>query len=209
LERIDIDTWERRYHFQRYVGTDFPYFVVTANVDVTNLLSYCRGNSLSSYISVVFVAHRAAQTIENLKYRIVDGVPMISTRMRPSFTYIPRDSELFIYVTVEYVDDIFEFHSRAKAQIADQGTDMGWETVTGRYDTIAYSGLPWIQYTQFTRSIAKMGGDSIPKMSWGRYFQQGDRILMPFSVQVHHGLVDGVHVGRLFEALQRSIDSLN
>ncbi len=53
-----------------------------------------------------------------------------------------------------------------------------------------------------------MGVDSNPKVTWGKYFKQDDRVLMPFSVQVHHGLMDGLHVGRYFEMLQRYIDEL-
>ena len=33
-------------------------------------------------------------------------------------------------------------------------------------------------------------------------------MLVPFSVQVHHGLMDGFHVGRYFNELQRYIDGL-
>jgi chloramphenicol O-acetyltransferase type A len=208
MRYIDMSSWDRRSHFERYVGADFPYFIITGNVDVTNLLSFSRSHSISSYLAVVFAAHRTAESIENFRYRIVDGRPILNDRMCPSFTYLPKGSDLFIYVTVDFVDDIHRFHEVTKAQIAAQGTDLGWEMTAGRHDTIGYSGLPWIQYTHFTRSIVKAGLDSNPKISWGKYFAQGERTLMPLSVQVHHGLMDGLHVGRYFEALQRYITDL-
>ncbi|MGD9556758.1 MAG: CatA-like O-acetyltransferase [Mangrovibacterium sp.] len=32
-------------------------------------------------------------------------------------------------------------------------------------------------------------------------------MLLPFSVQVHHALVDGFHVGEYFQKLQEYLDS--
>jgi chloramphenicol O-acetyltransferase type A len=65
-----------------------------------------------------------------------------------------------------------------------------------------------VQYTHFVRTIRKLGVDSNPKISWGKYFTQGERTLVPFSVQVHHALMDGLQVGRYFEDLQRRLNLL-
>ncbi len=35
--------------------------------------------------------------------------------------------------------------------------------------------------------------DSIPRLAWGRFREEGGRLVMPLSVQVHHALVDGRH----------------
>ncbi|MDE6676058.1 MAG: chloramphenicol acetyltransferase, partial [Acetatifactor sp.] len=35
------------------------------------------------------------------------------------------------------------------------------------------------------------------------------RILLPFSVQVHHSFVDGVHIGRLAEGLQGYLNEID
>ena len=208
MQYIDIDTWDRREYFKVYLGTDFPYINIGANMDVTNLIAFSNNNNISSYIAIVFAAHQTAESIENFRYRIIENKPIINEKMSPSFTHMPEGSELFINVTVDFVDEILEFHERARAQIARQGTDPGFGALLGRHDIIGYSAMPWITYTHFIRSIARLGVDSNPKMSWGKYFRQGERMMMPFSVQVHHGLMDGVHVGRYFEQLQRCMDRL-
>ncbi|OFV80602.1 MAG: hypothetical protein A2W26_06605 [Acidobacteria bacterium RBG_16_64_8] len=208
MRYIDIDTWDRKEYFEVYSGTDFPYINIGANIDVTNLLTFANDKVISFYLTMVFVAHRTAEAIEHFRYRIKEGRPIINEHMCPSFTYIPQGRDLFIIVTLEFVDDILEFHDRAQARITAQGTDLGLRDLFDRYDIIKYSALPWIQYTHFVRTVRKLGVDSNPKMSWGKYFRQAGRVLMPFSVQVHHGLMDGLHVGRYFEELQRSIDGL-
>lgn len=30
----------------------------------------------------------------------------------------------------------------------------------------------------------------------GKYYTQGDKVLMPLAIQVHHAVCDGFHVGR-------------
>jgi chloramphenicol O-acetyltransferase type A len=44
--------------------------------------------------------------------------------------------------------------------------------------------------------------DSIPRFAWGKFFPENQRLLMPLSVQAHHALVDGVHMGFYFEFMQ-------
>jgi chloramphenicol O-acetyltransferase type A len=49
--------------------------------------------------------------------------------------------------------------------------------------------------------------DSIPRIAWGKYFEENGKIKLPLSVQVHHALVDGLHVGQYFNAIQEILDN--
>jgi len=44
--------------------------------------------------------------------------------------------------------------------------------------------------------------DSVPRIAWGKFFEDGEFLKMPLGVQVHHALVDGVHMGRFYEKVQ-------
>ncbi|MEZ3485440.1 MAG: hypothetical protein K1W22_02265 [Lachnospiraceae bacterium] len=39
--------------------------------------------------------------------------------------------------------------------------------------------------------------NTTPLFDWGRYEKRDGNIILPFSVQVHHSFVDGVHIGKL------------
>lgn len=45
--------------------------------------------------------------------------------------------------------------------------------------------------------------DSNPRLTWGRFEERDGRAVMPVTVLVNHALVDGVHIGAFFEALER------
>ena len=51
--------------------------------------------------------------------------------------------------------------------------------------------------------------DCVPRIAWGRYTgQPGGRITIPVSVQVHHALADGEHVGAFLTGAQAALDTL-
>lgn len=55
----------------------------------------------------------------------------------------------------------------------------------------------------FTALTNPDGGpdDCIPRISWGKLDGQGTGWTVPVSLQVHHALVDGIHVGTFYDAL--------
>ncbi|MEA3288025.1 MAG: CatA-like O-acetyltransferase [Candidatus Marinimicrobia bacterium] len=48
--------------------------------------------------------------------------------------------------------------------------------------------------------------DSVPKIVFGKHEKRDGRVLMPISVEVHHSLLDGFHVGLYFKGFQQSIN---
>lgn len=59
-----------------------------------------------------------------------------------------------------------------------------------------------MHFTSLSHARSFAFPDSVPKISVGKIIPQGDQLLMPVSVHVHHALVDGYHVGQFFEILQ-------
>lgn len=57
-----------------------------------------------------------------------------------------------------------------------------------------------VQLTSIVHPYSRQYG-SIPVISIGKYFTQGNSLMLPIGLQVHHGLVDGIHVGRFYTNL--------
>lgn len=51
--------------------------------------------------------------------------------------------------------------------------------------------------------------NATPLFDWGRYEKRMKKIMLPFSVQVHHSFVDGVHIGKFAENLQLYLNTLS
>ncbi|HAN77810.1 MAG TPA: chloramphenicol acetyltransferase, partial [Bacteroidales bacterium] len=50
--------------------------------------------------------------------------------------------------------------------------------------------------------------DSIPKISFGKFFKENDKLWLPVAVHAHHGLMDGLHVAKFIEKFQYYLDNL-
>ena len=48
--------------------------------------------------------------------------------------------------------------------------------------------------------------DSVPRIAWGKFFEEGELLTMPLGVQAHHALVDGIHVGKFYAQVQGYLD---
>jgi chloramphenicol O-acetyltransferase type A len=66
--------------------------------------------------------------------------------------------------------------------------------------------IPWVAFTSFAHARRHGTEDSVPKIVFGKRHERGGRHRMPVSVEVHHALVDGLHVGRFFEGFQERLD---
>ena len=62
--------------------------------------------------------------------------------------------------------------------------------------------VPWVSFTSLQHAMSYHPHDSVPRISWGKFFNSGNKVMMPLSVQAHHALVDGRHMGSFFNLFQ-------
>ena len=208
MREIDLETWNRAHLFRQYQGADLPYIISSARTDVTGLLKWSKANQVSFYFALVHIATQTADKIENFHYRF-DGDKILRIDHNvPLLTHMRKGEDLFIMLEGMVTEDRLQF-CRDLREKADNQYYNRRETVFHRHDMISFSCMPWIDYTQFVRTIIRDGEDNNPKLSWGKYTtdEQG-RTTLNFSVQVHHGLMDGYHVGMFYQELQKALDAI-
>ncbi len=69
-----------------------------------------------------------------------------------------------------------------------------------------FSFIPWVSFTHVSHTDAGDNTDATPVFNLGKYFESEGKLLLPFSVKVHHSFEDGVHIGKLAERLQKYLD---
>ncbi len=212
IEWIDLETWDRKKLFTNYLGADFPYIVITADVDVTKPLAFAKKHGISFNLVMIWLCTKTADSIENYRYRFVDGKPFVIDHTRPFVTHLKKDSDLFVMGECVWpCDDIVRFCKETSENLEKATPEDLQNRVRGKLDIANYSSIPWIQYTAFIRTIIHDGDDNVPKITFGKYFRDPAdpaRTLMPLSNQTHHGLMDGLHVGRFYQKLQEACDEL-
>ena len=210
MEYIDLDNWKRKEHFNFFHRMDYPQYNICANIDVTNFLKFVKAKKLSFNYAMIYAATYIANEVINFRYRIRENQVVLHDKLHPSFTYLNADEEddLFKFITAEMKDDIFTFVESAEQKSKQQSDYFNLKDLAGRDDLIYITCIPWISFTHLSHTISLNNNDSVPRISWGKYFLDNDKVLLPFSVQVNHAFVDGVHVSIYFSKLQNYMDTL-
>lgn len=203
MKFIDLETWDRSMHYQAFRNSLQPQYCVTFDLDITHFLARIKEMGYSFTFSFVYVVAKCANQIEAFRCRFVDGKPVVFDQIHTSFTYLKKDTELFKVVNVPMQDSLESYVALAKETEARQ-TD--YFTGPMGNDIFQFSPFPWVSYTHISHTDSGNRDNATPLFDWGRYYERDGKILIPFSVQVHHSFVDGIHIGKLAEMVQRELD---
>ena len=197
---IDKETWPRRGIYDFFAPMSDPFYTLTFPVDVTALRAWCKTKGLPFYPAMVFAVTRAMEQVEAFLCKDRGGTIVRHDTLVPSFTDLRPGSDQFHIVTLEKGEDLADFCCRAKAASAAQ-TEFITAGPWAEDELIYFTCLPWFPITALTNERDVVPWDSVPRVSWGRWEERGDRILLSLSLELNHRLLDGVHVGRFHQAL--------
>ena len=193
---LDLATWPRREVFEFFLEFDKPYFNVCIQLDVTSLLQKLRDYpDINPSLGYHYVALRAANETEPFRYRLKDRQVIVHDVINCGTTLLlPNGTFTLVY---------FDYDKRFR-KFVDDGRRAIQETLSGDGGfrplnddaRIHCTVLPWFSFTSFSHARNWKREDSIPKVAFGKFTNQNGRTLMPFSIEVHHALMDGLDVGR-------------
>jgi chloramphenicol O-acetyltransferase type A len=201
MRQIDMRTWPRREHFKLFSAYDHPHAGLCANVDLTTFYPVVKQRGFSFTVAIVYVLARAANAIPEFRYRIRPGEVVEHEIVHPSATILTNE-DLFSFCTIEYTEDFSLFAARATEQIAYVQEHRILEDEPGQDDLLFMSAIPWVSFTGVMHPMHLHPADSVPRFAWGKLFEEGKFLKMPLSVQGHHALVDGIHMGRFYTEVQ-------
>lgn len=202
MKIIDLSTWERATHYKFFKRMDYPHYNICANIDITHFLKTVKEKQIPFYYAMIFAATYALNEVAAFCYRIRGEKVVLHNKIHPSFTDMSKGSDLFKMVTINMENSIEAFAMKAKKKSEEQTDYFVIKDVEGRDDLIYITCIPWVSFTHLSHTISFNKDDSVPRIAWGKYYSDGDKIMLPFSVQAHHSFVDGIHMGKYIDGLQ-------
>ncbi len=207
MEYLDIETWNRKQHFEHFKQLLDPYFAVTVEVDVTKVYQTAKEKSIPFFVLYLHACMRAINSIENFKYRITeDGKIKIHKEIHASAT-IMRPNNTFGFSFIHYSEDIDVFHENFKQEKERVLNSIDLFPPINSDDCVYCSALPWVNFTGH-KEPKNSESDSITRLAFGKFIKNEGRLLMPVSITVNHALIDGYHVGLFLENYQKALDSI-
>jgi chloramphenicol O-acetyltransferase type A len=204
---LDIAHWPRKDHFHFFRKFDEPFFGATVNIDCTKGYELAKANGVSFFVYYLHKTLIAVNSIESFRYRIAGENIIIYDRIDASPT-ISREDGSFAFSLFEYHPDLHPFSGIAKTEIERVRNTPGLFTQSFEDDNIIhFSALPWIDFTSLSHARSYTIADSCPKISFGKMtVHENGKKTIPVSVHVHHGLMDGLHVGQFIDCLQEEMN---
>lgn len=198
---ITLDDWKRKDHFQFFSKFEEPFFGVTINIDCTLAYQQAKEKGNSFFLYYLYRALKAANAIENFRYRIIDKEVYLFDQINASAT-INRPDETFGFSYMDYDKNEELFYQKAKEEISRVQQSKGLIPAGSGENVIHFSAVPWLDFTSLSHAISFTFPDSCPKISFGKVTENNGKKLMSVSIHAHHGLMDGFHIGLFAEQFQ-------
>jgi len=203
---LDVSRWARRELFEFFVGFDKPYFNICTQLDVTNFLARLHNRpDVSVSLAYHYFALRAANEIEPFRYRLRQGKVFVHDVIHGGTT-VMMPGENFTLAYFDYDANFETFITGAQRAVNDVLSGDGAFKPDPSDDRIHFTTVPWFSFTSFSHARNWGREDSIPKIAFGKFVRENQRTLLPFSVEVHHALMDGLHVGRYVSLMEELLD---
>lgn len=198
---IDLETWERREFYEHFIKEVVCTYSVTVNLDITPL----KGQRL--YPTMIWLLTRTVNAMPEFRTCLKDEGPGIYDSMHPMYTVFNKENKNFSGIWSYFSEDYSEFLKSYEADAGEYSRSTRYTPKAGTPEnSFNISMLPWLEFTSVNINVFDDGKFLLPIFTMGKYFERDGKRLLPLSVQVHHAVCDGYHVGLFVEKLQKEID---
>lgn len=199
-----VDSYYRQQHFDFFAGYQTPFYSLTFDLDIARLKARTDLRAHPIYLSLCWAFTSAMQTIEDFRYRVIDGRIVLYDQLDIAAT-LPAPDGLFTFGFFEYHTKLEEFLSRAEA------TDLAARTKADLAQPedcnhLLFTALPKVPFTGFSHAKGAENTDARPRIAFGKFRPDGENLWMPVGLEVNHIFIDGNAVGALYENAQAAMN---
>lgn len=204
---LDLESWPRKSTYEFFKDYADPFFNFSADIDVTALHRFAKKAELSVSLSLLYCIMTAANEIREFRIRLVNGQLVEFDKIHATQTIL-NDDETFSFAYFEMQPDIFAFNSAGRIALEKYKSLKTFDVESDRLDLIYFSVIPWVSFTSFKHASRLDRTQTVPRIVFGKIFEESDRKKIPLSVEANHTIMDGFHVGKLFNRFQDILDRL-
>ncbi|HFG0566831.1 chloramphenicol acetyltransferase [Flavobacterium psychrophilum] len=207
MEIINIESWNRKEHFEFFSRMASPYFGITTEVDCTIAYDNAKENGNSFFAHYLHKSMIAVNSVEELRLRIVDNKVALFEKINAGAT-VGRADGTFGFIFVNFSDDFETFNKELQNEIQTvlNSTGLRLNDDDIKKDLIRHSIIPWTSFTGLLHPTNFDRTESVPKITFGKFSIREGKKYLPVSIEAHHGLVDGFHLAKYLSEFQRQLD---
>ena len=202
---LSRETYPRCAHLDYFCTMAQPYAGLTVPVDITAFHQAVEARKVPFFLSFLYCAARAANGVPELRQRL-RGEEILEYDHCPTSHTVALEDGTYCYCTLrsdlpfsDYLPHAIQTQEAAKAP---RSLDDGGEE--DALPLLFISTLPWVHYEALVQPTPSPAATN-PRITWGRFRREGDRVVLPVSLLCHHGLVDGLHMAHFYANLEKEL----
>ena len=225
---ININDFPRRDHLEYFMSMEQPHVNITVEVDVTDWQKFCKREGVPFFLGFVHIVAQSAESIpefrqrihlltdeellmpEHAGYRMADGkaYELREYEECPTSHTESTSDERYCYCPLRHHMPFDEYIAVARRQQAEARALGSLEEDKEIEAFFFPTCVPWLRYTDVVHPMTDRF-DSNPRFSWCKYAEDfRGRLMMPLTVAAHHGLVDGIHIAKFYENVEKNMNSI-
>lgn len=205
--------YKRKGRFDFFESFENPLLNICYELETPDFRPYCKAKGLPVFHFFLYVVLQALDKVDNFKYRIYHEEIIKIDRFIGSYTVI-NDENQFNYTRFNNDPDLHQFIKNSLAArdtamnspvLLNTGADLSERDMK---NYVFITSIPWLKFTSIEHPVFKFKSADIPGLAWGKFSDgAAGKLLIPFSVQAHHGFVDGFHIHLLGEKIKAEIQN--
>jgi len=206
--KIDLVSWPRREHYAHYISAQgCCTYSVTVSIDITDLQTALKVRGLKTFPSHLWLFSRAVNEVPEFRMALNrEGNPGIFDQVNPRYNVFNKETKTFGGIWTPYTSDFRTFYDACVRDMNIYRSKQGFSLMNDFPDNIFdFSCLPWVHFNSFNLNIYSPSPFTwlAPQITIGKFVPDAhSRLQLPLSVQVHHAVCDGYHVGLFVESVQ-------
>ena len=206
-KEINLETWKRKSHFEFFSAMEEPFYGVTVEIDVTKAYEKAKELKTSFFIYYLHATLKTMNELPAFRLRIDNRKVYEHDRIDASST-VMKANETFGFSHIIYNDDYNVFAKSVQKEIERvKQTDTLLTKDDYGENIIHFSAVPFINFTSLTHARGFSYPDSCPKVSIGKMVEKEDKKIFNVALFAHHGLVDGLDMGKFFDRFQELLNA--
>lgn len=196
--------WKRKPYFDYYYHTIKTKYNVNHHIDISELLTEIKKQNLKLYPVFLYVIMRMVNQNEEFRMSFDDHNRLGAWNyVVPSYTIFHDDDKTFSDIWSEYTPVFKDFYQQV---VEDMGAYKNVKKIKAKENRPAnfcpVSAIPWLSFHSISQDTYSESSLLFPIIRFGKYYQLGDKVLLPFSIFVNHAVADGYHTSKLINEIE-------
>lgn len=205
---IKDNNWKRYNIFRHYIDNLRNVISMTCDIEITGFLDYVKKNHYRFYPGFMWAVSKIINSHEEFKLGWNDENQVgCYDIIHPYFAHFYKEDEQCVLLFTEYNENLATFHNNFVNTLEKYKDCRAFDFKNVPKNVFNVSCLPWIHYKSFDIHVFDEGKYLAPVVTWGKYTQADDKVIIPLSFNIHHAVADGFHLSRFFIELQEYMDS--